>query len=60
MLVRSLLDAGLVDELHLLVHPLVIGSGKRLFGGSADMRRLRLLDTRTTTTGVILTRYATD
>ena len=60
ILVRSLLDAGVIDELHLLVHPLVIGSGKRLFGESDDMRRLRLLDTRTTSTGVILTRYATD
>jgi dihydrofolate reductase len=60
VLVRSLLDAGLIDELHLFVHPLVIGSGKRLFGESPDMRPLRLLDTRTTTTGVILTRYAVD
>ncbi|HEY3335800.1 MAG TPA: dihydrofolate reductase family protein [Candidatus Limnocylindrales bacterium] len=60
ILVRSLLDEGLIDELHLFVHPLVIGSGKGLFGESADMRPLRLLDTRTTTTGVILARYATD
>ena len=58
VLVRSLLDAGLIDELHLFVHPLVIGSGKRLFGESPDMRPLRLLDTQNTTTGVILTRYA--
>jgi dihydrofolate reductase len=60
ILVRSLLDAGLVDELHLFVHPLVIGSGKRLFGETPDMRPLRLLETRTTSTGVILTRYAVD
>ena len=60
VLVRSLLEAGLIDELHLFVHPLVIGSGKRLFGESPDMRPLRLLETRTTTTGVILTRYAVD
>jgi dihydrofolate reductase len=60
VLVRSLLDAGLVDELHLFVHPLVIGGGKRLFGESPEMRPLRLLETRTTTKGVILTRYAVD
>jgi dihydrofolate reductase len=60
VLVRSLLDAGLIDELHLFVHPLVIGSGKRLFGESPDLRPLRLLETQTTTTGVILTRYAVD
>jgi dihydrofolate reductase len=60
ILVRSLLDAGLIDELHLFVHPLVIGSGKRLFAESPDMRPLRLLESRTTSKGVILTRYAID
>jgi dihydrofolate reductase len=55
-LVRSLLAAGLVDELVLLVHPLVLGSGATLFGDARvelDLRR-----SETTTTGVVMAQYA--
>jgi dihydrofolate reductase len=51
-LVRSLLAEGLLDELTLLVHPIVIGSGKRLFQDMAGQVPLTLLDAATFRTGV--------
>lgn len=56
-LTRSLLEHGLVDELSLAVSPLLIGSGKRLFGGHEELRRLELLEAKPTTTGSLLLRY---
>jgi dihydrofolate reductase len=53
--VRALVRAGLVDEFLLLVHPLVLGTGQRLFDG-VDAK-LRLVDTLTTTKGVIIATY---
>jgi dihydrofolate reductase len=55
-LVRSLLRAGLIDELRLLVHPIVVGSGKRLFD-DADTVPLKLLDAQTFSTGVLALAY---
>jgi dihydrofolate reductase len=52
-LVRSLLGHGLVDELRLLVHPLVVGSGGRLFDNGTMPVSLELVDSRTFTTGVV-------
>jgi len=46
-LVQALLDEDLIDRLHLMVFPTVLGSGKRLFGGDADRRKLKLTDSRT-------------
>jgi len=57
-LVRSLHAAGLVDEYTLLLHPLTLGSGTRLFEGPAPLTRFDLTDCVTTTTGVIIARYA--
>ncbi len=51
-LVRWLLQEGLIDELHLLVHPVVVGAGKRLFE-PGDKVRLRLIDSTTFRTGVL-------
>lgn len=51
-LTRSLLAAGLVDRLHLLVFPLLLGSGKRLFADDADKTRLRLTDQATYGNGI--------
>ncbi|MBB5140489.1 dihydrofolate reductase [Thermocatellispora tengchongensis] len=56
-LVRSLLRAGLVDELGLLVNPIVVGSGRRLFDGGFGELPLRLLDCRTFGTGVVALTY---
>ena len=56
-LVRLLLEHDLVDELELTVSPLVIGSGKRLFGEAPDVRRLELAGSVPTTTGSVMLRY---
>jgi dihydrofolate reductase len=56
-LVRSLLKAGLLDELRLSVFPIVVGSGARLFDGLTDRVPLQLTDTRPTSTGVLNLRY---
>lgn len=51
--VRQLLDAGLVDELHLFVHPATAGSGKRLFEDDGPSRHLRLVSAEPFRTGVV-------
>lgn len=56
-LVRSLMQRGLIDEFVLLIHPLILGSGRRLFGDGGAFAALRLLDTKTTTTGVVIATY---
>lgn len=56
-LVAGLLDLDLVDELRIVLFPIVLGSGKRLFRDEADLRNLRLLSASTTSTGVALLRY---
>ena len=56
-LVRSLLEEGLLDELRLMVHPLVMGSGKRLFEVGGDREALELVDSRTFRTGVLYLTY---
>jgi len=56
-LVRSLLAAGLVDELFLLVFPVLLGNGKKWVGEDAKAGEWSLADSRTSTTGVIMSRY---
>ena len=56
-LVRSLLEEGLLDELRLMVHPVVLGSGKRLFEDGGDRRPLELVDSKAFGTGVQLLAY---
>ena len=56
-LVRSLPGPGLIDPYILLIHPLVLGSGRRLFDDRGRPDHLDLADTTTTTTGVVLARY---
>ena len=57
-LVGSLLREGLLDELHLFVFPLVVGSGKRLFAAPGDKLPLKLLDSATFQSGVVHLTYA--
>jgi len=57
VLTRSLLEHGLLDELRLFLHPLVIGSGKRLFEEGEERTALELVDSRTSTTGVVYLTY---
>jgi dihydrofolate reductase len=56
-LVRALLAADLVDELSLLVHPIVVGKGERLFAGDADELRLQLTGSAVFSTGVVHLHY---
>ena len=55
-LVRSLAEAGLVDEYRLMVAPVLLGRGRRLFGPQTGA--LRLVECVPTTTGVLISRYA--
>ncbi len=57
-LVRFLLQEGLLDELHLHVHPIVVGTGKHLFEDGTDQVPLQLLDAKTHSNGVVALRYA--
>ena len=56
-LIRSLIPHGLIDEYLLMIHPLVLGSGRRLFEGIGDIAELELIDSSATSTGVILASY---
>ena len=56
-LVRSLLRDDLLDELRLMVHPVVMGSGKRLFEEGGDQKALELVDSKTFSTGVLYLTY---
>jgi dihydrofolate reductase len=56
-LVRSLHAAGLVDRYTLLIHPLTLGAGRRLFEGPAPLTEFTLTSSVTTTKGVLITRY---
>ena len=56
-LVQSLRRRNLVDRYVLLIHPLILGTGRRLFPDGAAPATLRLVDSKTTTTGVIIATY---
>ena len=58
--VRQLLDAGLLDELHLFVHPATAGSGLRLFEPDQPPLRLKLLSAKPFATGVVWAVYGPD
>ena len=57
-LVQTLMALGLVDELRLMIDPLVAGGGKRLFRDDGALRPLRLADSQVTSTGAIIATYA--
>jgi dihydrofolate reductase len=56
-MVRQLLAAGLVDELRLLIYPVLLGRGKRLFGDNAQVSAFTLAHSTSTPSGVLITRY---
>jgi len=56
-LVQGLVEQGLVDELRLMVFPVVLGAGKRLFGETSDKRPLRLSDSKIVGDGVAILTY---
>ncbi len=56
-LVRSLMRRDLIDRYVLLIYPLVLGKGRRLFEEGSPRRELRLVDSRTSTTGVLVATY---
>lgn len=58
--VRQLLDAGLLDELHLFVHPATAGSGLKLFEDSAPPRHFKLISAQPFGTGVVYLVFAPD
>jgi dihydrofolate reductase len=57
-LVQGLLDADLVDEMRLMVFPVVLGSGKRLFGETTDKKALKLTDSKIVGDGVAILTYS--
>ncbi len=56
-LVQTLIGHGLVDEYRLMIHPIVLGSGRRLFRETDAPTKLRLTDVKPTTTGVLIATY---
>ena len=56
-LVQGLIEHDLVDELRLMVFPVVLGSGKRLFGEATDKKKLRLADSKVVGDGVAILTY---
>jgi dihydrofolate reductase len=57
-LVQSLIGHDLIDELQLMIDPLVVGGGKRLFRDDGGLRRLRLVGSQVTSTGAIIATYS--
>lgn len=57
-LVQTLIGHDLVDELRLMIDPVLLGGGKRAFPEDGTLRSLRLIGSRVTTTGAILATYA--
>ena len=56
-LIQALMKDDLIDEFRLLIHPLVLGSGRRLFTDGGQLAKFKLADTKTTTTGVVIATY---
>jgi dihydrofolate reductase len=57
-LVQTLTEHDLVDELRIMIDPILLGGGRRLFPDDGTLRPLRLVDSQVTTTGAILATYA--
>ena len=57
VLIQSLLRRRLIDRFMLMIHPLLLGGGRRMFAGDGQPAPLRLVDSVTTTTGVLIATY---
>ncbi|GLV53877.1 deaminase reductase [Dictyobacter sp. S3.2.2.5] len=57
VLIQSLMQRNLIDEYVLLIHPLVLGSGRHLFPDGGSFAQLQLIKTKTTSSGVIIATY---
>jgi len=57
-LVQTLIEHDLVDQLRLMIDPLVVGGGKSIFRDDGMLRPLRLVEGKLTTTGALLATYA--
>lgn len=60
VLIQSLIRRNLIDEYVLLIHPLILGSGRRLFPDGGTFAKLQLVNTKTTSNGVIIATYRPD
>jgi dihydrofolate reductase len=56
-LFRALTRAGLIDVYRFMVHPVILGSGKRLFTDDTPKQQLRLIDTKTFSKGIVVMEY---
>jgi dihydrofolate reductase len=56
-LARTLIEHDLVDELRLMIYPVVLGAGARLFGETSDKKAVRLVDTQTVGDGIVILTY---
>ncbi|MEH7454914.1 dihydrofolate reductase family protein [Gottfriedia acidiceleris] len=56
-LIQTLMQHDLIDEFNLMVHPVVLGSGKRLFSDGIDKKVFKLVETKNTSSGVVILSY---
>ncbi|MDA1743133.1 dihydrofolate reductase family protein [Bacillus paranthracis] len=56
-LTQTLMQHDLIDEYHFIVNPVIVGSGKRLFKDQSNTTALKLIETRTTSSGVVILSY---
>jgi len=57
VLVHTLMQYDLIDEYRLMVHPIILGSGKRLFREESDTKTLKLVETKTFSSGIVVLTY---
>jgi len=57
VLVHTLMQHDLIDEYRLMVHPIILGSGKRLFRDGGAMKTLKLVETKTFSSGIVVLTY---
>ncbi len=56
-LIQTLMENNLIDRMHLWIHPIMIGTGKKLFAAGTQAENLKLIDSKIGKTGLILTTY---